>query len=373
MVESRIFAAVKELRHFNLRQIAQSGQCFRMTEIPMAAIPMAEAATKGLPAKETPAGEISVMNVLAKETLAEELAVMNVPAKEMLAEEISAMGMPAAKISGSDFMAYRVISGSRFLTVAQSGETVIFFCGEEELPYWENYFDLQTDYGKFVESVDKKDVYLQKAAAFGSGIRILRQDLWEMIITFIISQQKTIPAIQALVEALCLKYGSRMELSAEFVSGERDGAFYYAFPTPEQLSCATLEELQRLKLGYRAKYIYQVCRDVCSGELDLEKLKTYDYPTAFAYLQRFYGIGEKVANCVCLFGLHQIDAFPVDTWIHKVLLEQYACRCRGSTLAGVPQARLCDFLVKKYFSGYKGYAGVMQQYIFYYERYAVPR
>lgn len=338
-VESGLPMVTRKLRQFDLRQIARSGQCFRMTEIPMVEIPEAEAAVK------------------------EMLVAGNVPAMEM-----SAAGIP-----GSDFMAYRIISGSRLLIVAQAGETVTFFCGEEEFPYWENYFDLQTDYGRFVDSVDRKDVYLQKAAAFGSGIRILRQDPWEMIITFIISQQKTIPAIRALVEALCRKYGSRIKLSVECVSGERDSSVFYAFPTPEQLSCAALEELQQLKLGYRAKYIYQVCRDACSGALNLEKLKTYDYPTALACLQRFYGIGEKVANCVCLFGLHQIDAFPVDTWIRKVLMREYACRSRESALARVPQTRQCEFLVKKYFAGYKGYAGVMQQYIFYYERYAVPR
>lgn len=336
---------IRELRQFNLRQIALSGQCFRMTEIPVEEISGA-------------AEEISKAAVCLGDGegcgAAEEIS-------RAAACPGGSEGYGAAEAAHS---AYRVISGSRILTVAQAGETVTFFCGEEEFPYWENYFDLQTDYGRFVESVDGKDAYLQRAAAFGSGIRILRQDVWEMIITFVISQQKTIPAIRSLVEGISERYGSRI------TSGGND---FYAFPTPCQLSRAALEELQQLKLGYRAKYIYQICRDVCSGALDLEKLKSYDYPAAFAYLQQFYGIGGKVANCVCLFGLHHIGAFPVDTWIHKVLMKEYACRCRPSVLDRVPRTRQCDFLVKKFFSKYKGYAGVMQQYIFYYERYAVPR
>ena len=107
---------------------------------------------------------------------------------------------------------------------------------------------------------DPADEYLSKVAAFGSGIRILNQDLWEMIITFIISQQKTIPAIRALVEALSEKYGTRYELSS---------GYYYAFPTPEELNHASLDDLLALKLGYRAKYIKRTCEDVCSGKMDL--------------------------------------------------------------------------------------------------------
>ncbi len=283
----------KEIKYFNLRQIAESGQCFRMTEIPGTA-------------------------------------------------------------------AYRIISGCRMLKVAQRGGRVLFDCDEDAFPYWEEYFDLKTDYGAYISSIDEEDGYLRAAADFGSGIRILKQDVWEMIITFVISQQKTIPNIRSLVEAICREYGSRIEVSA--------ASFYYAFPAPEQLNAAGLDELLALKLGYRAKYIKRICEDVCSGALDLRILKQMNYPAAMAYLKGFYGIGEKVANCVCLFGLHHVEAFPIDTWIHKILMREYACRCRKSTLERLPQARRCGYLVERYFSRYKGYAGVMQQYLFYYER-----
>lgn len=300
---------IRELRNFDLRQIARSGQCFRMTEVS--------------------------------------------------AEEIQMAGLP---FGGG---AYRVISGSRCLTAARCGGTVAFSCGEEEFPYWENYFDLPADYGEFIASVDEDDHFLQKAAAFGSGIRILRQDPWEMIVTFILSQQKTVPAIRVLVERLSERYGSPV------TAGDFS---FYAFPTYRQLSRATLDELLELKLGYRAKYVFQICRDACSGALDPEKLKTLSYPEAMAYLQRFYGIGKKVADCVCLFGLHHIEAFPVDTRIRQVLMREYAIRCDKAELDKVPKSGQCDFLAEKFFlTKYEGYAGVMQQYLFYYEPYAMSR
>ena len=126
-----------------------------------------------------------------------------------------------------------------------------------------------------------------------------------------------------------------------------------------------LDELKELKLGYRAKYIYQLCQDAVSGALDLALLDTMDYGTALGYLTGFYGIGKKVANCVCLFGLHHIGAFPVDTWIEKILMAQYYDKRKYRR---TPKTCLCDTIVKDVFGQYGGCAGVMQQYIFYYER-----
>ena len=124
--------------------------------------------------------------------------------------------------------AYRVISSGHFLIVEQHGEEVTFHCPDDEFTYWEYYFDIGTDYDAYIRAIDPADEYLPKAASFGSGIRILNQDIWEMIITFIISQQKTIPAIRALVEALSEKYGTRYKIPPT-VSG-----YYYALPTPEE-------------------------------------------------------------------------------------------------------------------------------------------
>lgn len=287
----------KTIQNFNIQQIADSGQCFRMEQLP-----------------------------------------------------------------DSDGCTFTVVSGTHFLVLSQSGEQVSFSCTEEELPFWERYFDLDTDYGSLIRSISPEDFYLQKAAEAGSGIRILRQDPWEMILTFVISQQKTIPAIRSLVNALCERYGTPLPIP----SGYTENGIFYTFPSPIQLQTASLEDLLSLKLGYRAKYIRRICEDACQGRLSLEALPQMDYETAMSYLQGFYGIGEKVANCICLFGLHHIDAFPVDTWIRKILLREYAPK--SSCFNTIPQSRQCDFLIREHFSRYQGYSGVMQQYIFYYER-----
>ena len=286
----------KALKNFNLRQIADSGQCFRM-----------------------------------------------VPCDPNRSQT-----------------AYRVISGRHFLIVEQTGDEVTFHCLSDEFAFWEHYFDLKTDYDTYIRAIDPMDDYLSRAAAFGSGIRILNQDLWEMVITFIISQQKTIPAIRALVETLSEKYGTRYKIPPT-VSG-----YYYAFPSPEELNRASLDDLLALKLGYRAKYIKQTCEDVCSGKLDLDRLMKLNYADSMEVLLSCYGIGVKVANCICLFGLHHIGSFPVDTWIKKILLREYAPKshCTGH----VPETRLCEALIEENFSKYPGFAGVLQQYIFFYER-----
>lgn len=182
-----------------------------------------------------------------------------------------------------------------------------------------------------------------------------------MILTFIISQQKTIPKIREAVELLSARYGERRTaLLPE--SGET--RMYYSFPDAASLCRATLDDLRDLKLGYRAKYIYRICRDCAEGRLDLTYLASLSYGDAMSYLTGFYGIGVKVANCICLFGLHHIEAFPVDTWIEQILMNHYYKK----KYDGLPKSRLCQTMIRDNFGAYKGYAGVMQQYIFFYER-----
>lgn len=251
---------------------------------------------------------------------------------------------------------YCLLSRGKYAHLHQEDEQILLTCLSEDQSFWEDYLDLSTDYEAILASVNPKDHYLCSAAHYGRGIRILRQDPWEMIITFIISQQKTIPKIREAIKALSRAYGSR---HINFLGEE-----YFAFPTPQQLSCATLDELKALKLGYRAKYIYQTCQDALSGRLDLEQLSTMGYEDAKNYLMQFYGIGEKVANCICLFGLHHIDAFPVDTWIQKILLKEYW----RTEYEALPKSQRYQTMVHDNFGLYKGFAGVMQQYIFFYER-----
>lgn len=267
--------------HFSVRQICESGQCFRL---------------------------------------------------ELLKEWEEADGKVHRK--------YGLPAFGRYLEIGQCGQTVDLSCTQEEFEaVWKGYFDLEEDYGKLIASIDPEDTYLCRAAAFGSGIRILRQDLWEMIISFIISQQNHIGRIRKCVRLLCERYGAQCE--------KENGEIYYAFPAPESLAEAGDEELYACNLGYRSRYVRETAASVCRGEVDLAAVAAMDYEDALKELQKLSGVGAKVANCVCLFALHNTEAFPVDTHINKVLREQYP--------AGFP------------FERYAGYAGSLQQYIFYYD------
>lgn len=210
-------------------------------------------------------------------------------------------------------------------------------CSKREYnAFWKPYFDLETDYSAFRNKIPRKDKFLLKAADFGKGIRILKQDPWEMLITFIISQRKNIPAIKSSVESICKLYGTEIE----------DGIF--AFPTADQLSKAKESELKNCGLGYRVPYIISASKMVVNGEIDLDELSSYSEQELLNALMSIKGVGIKVANCVSLFGYHRIDAFPIDVWIARVLEEKYNN----------------DFPLNRY----NGFAGVIQQYMFYYAR-----
>ena len=235
---------------------------------------------------------------------------------------------------------YALVAGGRYLEVSQQGQAVRFDCPEEEFEaVWRPYFDLDADYGRYKNAVAKRDKYLQSAIAAAGGLRILRQELWETIVCFIISQQNNIARITKCVENLCLLFGETCYNKSKQV--------YNAFPSAERLAACTADELAPIRLGYRAKYIVAAARQVASGEVDLDAVRRMDYAHAKAELMRLTGVGVKVAECICLFALHHIDAFPIDTHIRQMLDAHYP--------KGFPLRR------------YRGFAGVMQQYAFYYE------
>ena len=163
-----------------------------------------------------------------------------------------------------------------------------------------------------------------------------------MIVTFLISQQNNIKRIRKCIETICRKYGERKVSPM--------GVEYYAFPTVEALSQVTEEDLRGCGLGYRAKYIAATARTIASGEISLEKIYDMRYHQAKKELMKLCGVGEKVAECICLFALHHMDAFPIDTHIRQVMDVHYK--------RGFPNRR------------YKGMRGIMQQYIFYYDLYS---
>ena len=227
----------------------------------------------------------------------------------------------------------------------QKNSVILMDCSEADFQtIWKSYFDLNTDYRRFLTGIDPADTYLQSAVAYGSGIRILRQDLWEMIISFIISQQNNIRRIRKCIETICTHYGTKIDHIHD-VNTCSDS--FYLFPTPEQLATATEDELRALGLGYRSRYLVETARSIASGEISLDALKSMDYPSARTELLKLCGVGAKVADCICLFGLHHLEAFPIDTHIRQVLTSHYP--------DGFP------------FESYSGYEGVLQQYIFYYD------
>ena len=241
-----------------------------------------------------------------------------------------------------DTGAYRIIYRENCLQI-RALENRIFklSCSEDEYRnIWYDYFDLGEDYRSIRKRICKEeDPFLADACENGKGIRILRQDPWEMLISFIISQNKNIPAIKKSIELICKAAGQWRE---------KAGYTYYLFPTPEEILSLGDEVLAECRLGYRCRYVKAAAVDVAEGRLDLDHLRDESEETVMKALTSVCGVGEKVANCVSLFGLHHVDAFPVDVWIRRILQNEYP--------AGYPNKK------------YSPYNGIYQQYMFYYYR-----
>lgn len=238
---------------------------------------------------------------------------------------------------------YNILSQGKFLQVKQHVESkaIECSCSEEEFyHFWSDYFDLKTCYKAIRQAVPASDAFLFAAAQQETGIRILHQDPWEMLITFIISQRKSIPAIKKSVEALCRKAGSELKIL--------DGTIMHTFPTPGELSKLSMEDLNECGLGYRSRYVYDVTQVVATSQFDMLGIEKLDDDNLCRTLQTLTGVGKKVANCVMLFGYHRLNAFPQDVWINRILEDKY------------PQGFSFD--------AYKPYNGVMQQYMFEYYR-----
>lgn len=209
--------------------------------------------------------------------------------------------------------------------------------------FWKPYFDMDRNYAAIRAECFGKSGFVDEAMRFGAGLRVLNQDAWEMLVTFIISQRKSIPAISSAVAALSEMFGEPIHIDCP-EGCKRVGL--YSFPTPESLASASDEQLKKCSLGYRVGYVRDAARMVVSGELDLDELAGMQDDDLFCELQRVHGVGKKVANCVCLFGYGRSQMVPVDVWIQRAIDED----CNG-----------CDP-----FAQYGADAGIMQQYVFYY-------
>ena len=216
----------------------------------------------------------------------------------------------------------------------------------------QEYFDLTTDYDQMKQILSTIDDYLAQSVTFGQGIRILKQDVWETLISFIISANNNIPRIKGIIERLSAYYGTKIEWN---------GVSYYTFPTPEQLSRATIPDLRKLGLGFRDKRVYQTTQMVQNKTLNLEQLqKEGDLQQLRTTLLQVPGVGPK-ADCVLLFGFQKREVFPVDVWVRRVMNEIYLHETEEEK---VTKEKIQQIARQKY----GNLAGIAQQYLFYWER-----
>lgn len=228
------------------------------------------------------------------------------------------------------------VAHNRYLEIEISEDKTIILYGVSQQDFeeiWCDYFDFNRDYSSIIEKISKNDV-LKTASQYGSGIRVLNQEPWETLCSFIISQNNNIKRIKGIISRLCETFGEKIEGG-------------YTFPSAKTLAKLEVEDLAPLRSGFRAKYIIDAARKVASGEVDLSKLKDMPYETAQAQLLKIKGVGPKVADCALLFSHRHIAALPKDVWIKRALQVLF-------------DGELPEVAVP--------YAGIVQQYIFFYAR-----
>jgi len=334
----------------------------------------------------------------------------------MIRTDVSLFNPDRVCDSGQIFRMYRkdgaasvflIYSGNRRLVITREGNDVFFHCDDNEYEgYWKHYLDMDRDYSEFEKKLDRRDEFLMRACRAGKGLRILNQDLFEMIISFIISQQKQIPSIRKCVEALCERFGERHESEetvAPQVSDKEQGKgrlrtdikdcegdkgtgikdcegdkgkvasgtvcsekkIWYGFPLPKSIAAGGEEGLKGLSLGYRERYVYETSCRFIEVESELRSaIDRKDYKKAKDILLSMTGIGEKVADCIMLFGCGDLDSFPVDTHIISILEREYSTETTGVEKLTPAQARA---RARELFGKYKGFSGLVQQWIFAYE------
>lgn len=200
--------------------------------------------------------------------------------------------------------------------------------------FWKEYFDLENNYGNIKEQLKKSCPKITCALESINGIRILRQDTWEALCSFIISQNNHIPRIKGIILRLCENFGEKLETG-------------YTFPSADKIAKLNEKDLEPLRAGFRTKYILDAARKVSSGEVNLSALKTAPLQQCREELCKITGVGAKVAECTLLYGLHRMEAFPIDTWMKQAL---------QTLFNGIKAEELGE------------YAGIAQQYIFHYSR-----
>lgn len=246
---------------------------------------------------------------------------------------------------------YVVISSGKLLHLKQKGKTLTFFntIQDEVIDFWMNYFDLNRNYGEIKSFLLMNESVLHDAINEKYGVRILNQNFYEMIISFIISQNKNITHIKQIIKGLSLNYGECL--------GEVNGKLYYAFPSMKKLSELSEEDFRQCKTGFRAPYLVDAIAHIINGNLLAEELINMPIALAREKLLKVKGVGNKIANCVLLFGLGYREAFPVDVWIKRVMEDIY-----------FKQETPIEEIQKLADTRFGKYGGYAQQYLFYYGR-----
>ncbi len=234
---------------------------------------------------------------------------------------------------------FDILASDKYLRVKViSKDTFDFDCSKEEFKFYNNYFDLNTNYNKYKTICKKNDNFLKKCIDFSFGLRILNQDKFETIISFIISQRKSVKAIQTSIERLCKLSGKKIK--------NKYGTFY-TFPTAKEILKLNKTKLLSCGMGYRTEYIINFCKDYLMGKYDLDEYSKLNDDDLIEELLKIKGVGIKVASCIALFAYHRMSICPIDVWINRVLEQKYNGK--------IPKE-------------YKLYAGMIQQYWFNYTR-----
>ena len=250
---------------------------------------------------------------------------------------------------------YTGVINDGVLNVSINGENIIFkgFLNGDIKKIIYSYFDLDRDYSAIKSKLSKIDDYMKESIKYGSGIRILNQDLWETIISFIISANNNIPRIKGIIERMSQKYGKKISF---------EGKTYYLFPTPEDLRDVSVSEFRACGLGFRDIRLYETTHMILDGEFDLDSLYEMNTEQARNKLLTLSGVGPKVADCILLFStLKRFDIFPIDVWVRRVMNDLYI---KSSDEKKVSKKVINDMAFEKF----GNMAGIAQQYLFYWKR-----
>lgn len=249
---------------------------------------------------------------------------------------------------------YTGIFGHNVLNVKEEKDIVITgICDGNIEDICKKYFDLDRNYEEIKETLSLIDDNMKESIKYGKGIRILNQDLWEMIISFIISANNNIPRIKGIIERMSAKYGQEIRFR---------GTSYYTFPTIDELSQASVKDLKDLGLGFRDRYVYETTKKIKEGKINLENLKQEPTNEVRKQLLTLTGVGPKVADCIMLFStLKRFDVFPVDVWVRRVMNDLYI---HNEDETKVNKKQIQEIARDKF----GALEGIAQQYLFYWKR-----